>query len=129
MFTNYSTNITPSDIPTYPAETSSACMLSTRPLLHQQPPTYHASNINNPTGACNYPGTTIVRERETVVVGSPPNTAGLQNNARYMQYGQPARYQLRECGELDSSRPKTQPIENWRFYPEKLSGALLPFGD
>ncbi|USE35234.1 hypothetical protein [Endozoicomonas sp. SCSIO W0465] len=30
---------------------------------------------------------------------------------------------------LDSSRPKTQPIENCRFYPEKLSGALLLSGD
>ncbi|WP_371924814.1 transposase [Endozoicomonas sp. SCSIO W0465] len=30
---------------------------------------------------------------------------------------------------LSSSRPKTQPIENCRFYPEKLSGALLLSGD
>jgi len=35
---------------------------------------------------------------------------------------------LTKSAMLSGSHPKTQPIENWRFYPEKLSEALLPFG-
>ncbi len=81
---------------------------------------YPYVNFDNSTGEYSFPGATIFREREMVILKRPVQTAGLQNIPSSIQGGQPPWYQLQGDGVQARSQPNPQPSKTTFEHPIKM---------